>query len=71
MAYKNGYLDGLLISFYDNGVTKNKTYYKKGIKDGLEQRYYKNGQVQSEERFLDGKPSGDLKYLMKMALNKK
>lgn len=52
---KNGMLDGIEKSWYDNGVMRHLKNYKKGKLDGVQQLFYEsNGQLREESVFEDG-----------------
>tara|TARA_B100001750_G_C15305612_1_gene494550 strand:+ start:255 stop:668 length:414 start_codon:yes stop_codon:yes gene_type:complete len=51
--YKNGYLDGKWIQFYDNENVMYSINYSLGKKTGFEIWYYDNGSIQSKTEYLN------------------
>lgn len=73
--FKNGYYDGLVTMFDENGRLVERVYYKKGLKNGMDKVYhsnrtikllanYKDGLLDGEQEmyFSDGKPAGRFMY---------
>ena len=56
--YKNGKLDGLITSWYENGQKNFRGTYKDGKPDGLVTKWYENGQKEEEGTWKDGKEDG-------------
>ena len=58
-SYKYGKLEGLFISWFENGQKECETNYLKGEKqDGLSICWFENGQKSSERNFKDGTENG-------------
>ena len=53
--YKEGKLDGLCKTWYDDGQLKYEHNYKNGKWDGLRRGWYENGQLHYEKNFKAGK----------------
>ncbi len=52
--YKNGKLDGVFKSFYENGNPWQTIGYKNGIEEGISTDYYENGMKKSREVYKAG-----------------
>jgi hypothetical protein len=59
---KNGKRDGWLLSFYDNGEIKTKTFYKSDKEDGDEIEYYPNGVIKFQATLKSGIQYGNYYY---------
>ena len=53
-TFKDGEIDGLCRSWYENGQLWMECTYKDGEKDGLCRRWHENGQLDEEYTFKDG-----------------
>ena len=55
---KDGKMEGLLTSCYENGQKEEQVTIKDGKRDGLETRWYENGKKKTEGTIKDGKMVG-------------
>ncbi len=58
IIFKKGNMDGLSMTWYENGKKKHYANWKEGIADGLETQWYPNGQKKLEGSFEKGTPIG-------------
>ena len=56
--YKDGELDGVLETYYDNGQLKSRGIYKEGNKIGAGERFHPNGRLRAKNHYRDGKLDG-------------
>jgi len=56
--YKDGKLDGLVVSWHENGQKHTEANYKDGKLDGLWVVWHENGQKAVEANYKDGKEEG-------------
>ncbi|PKR79959.1 hypothetical protein CW751_12075 [Brumimicrobium salinarum] len=49
--YKNGRLNGPYMSYFPDGVKKEKGQYKNGVRDGVIEKYHPNGKIMIKERW--------------------
>ena len=47
--YKDGKLEGRMISYFENGKVEKEEQYKDGKEDGQWTYYFENGQIEKEE----------------------
>ena len=55
LPYKDGVLEGLAKTYYENGNLKAELPYKDGVLEGLAKTYYENGSLQAEANCSQGK----------------
>ncbi len=55
LPYKDGVLEGLAKTYYENGNLKAELPYKDGVLEGLAKTYYENGNLAGEESYKNGK----------------
>ena len=60
--YKDGKLDGLSESYYENGQLHIRWNTKDGKQEGLFESYHENGQLHIRGNIKDGKPDGLIEY---------
>lgn len=60
-SYKNGVLDGNLISYFEDGKVQREGTYKNGVMDGPFKKYYPNGNLHIEGFSKDGELEGPYK----------
>lgn len=60
-TYKDGKLDGLYKSYYENGNLKREENYKDGELDGIAKWYHENGNIGEEKNYKNGKLDGGWK----------
>ena len=56
---KNGKLNGLYISYYENEIIKSKIDYANGMKNGDSYIYYENGKIKEFAEYKDNKKNGE------------
>ena len=61
-SYENGKMDGLWVTFHDNGLIKSKGNYKDGKLEGLWEWYHLNGQISARTNFKGGIQDGISEY---------
>ena len=57
--YKDGYLDGKIISYYKNGYKRFEGSYEKGRRKGKWVYYYNDGNIKAKGEIIDEKPIGE------------
>jgi antitoxin component YwqK of YwqJK toxin-antitoxin module len=58
IAFKNGKLDGVFVSYYENRRVESEVSYKEGRLDGPFRAYYPDGKFHVEKFYHDGKLAG-------------
>ena len=53
-TYKDGYTDGVILSFFENGKTYSETFYIKGKKDGTSTHFLSNGEIYYSIMYMEG-----------------
>lgn len=56
--YVDGFIEGVVKEYYENGQLKFTAPYQKGYKNGLEQNFYPNGKLQSDYTYVQGVLTG-------------
>jgi uncharacterized protein len=52
--FKNGKIDSIFVSFWQNGNRRNETMYKNGKKDGITMTFNQGGKLTSRYRYVNG-----------------
>lgn len=55
ITYKHGKLDGIFVSYYENGNIESEVSYKEGKLEGPFRTYYSDGKSRAERFYKDGK----------------
>ncbi|WP_457746612.1 toxin-antitoxin system YwqK family antitoxin [Sulfurimonas sp.] len=58
MYYKNGKLEGLETSYFENGVIKHTVMYRNDMKEGVQKEYFSNGKLALEVPYKHNKKEG-------------
>ena len=55
---KDGKLDGMVESYYENGQLRERGPFKDGVAEGLSEGYHENGELWVRGRYKDGEKCG-------------
>lgn len=64
MTFKNGYMDGPMITYFPNGDKKYEISFKNGIRDGYARVYSAQGELMVEKFYAKGQLSGKVQAIM-------
>ena len=57
--YKDGELNGKIISYFDNGLKRFEGFYSNNQRNGLWIYYYENGAIKAKGKIKNNQPDGD------------